>query len=182
MDPVLRQNLDNLMANDGQARQDALAYVMAATDQPVDWTYEVWDDLVRQTQHPELHHRAVATTLLCNLAKSDPQRRILTDLDAVMAVTRDKSFVTARHTIQALWKIGAAGQPQRQAIVERMAGRFADCAPEKNYTLIRYDLLVGMRKLYDAAPDEALRARALALIDTEPDAKYRKKYLTVWKK
>ena len=70
----------------------ALEYVMAATNQPVDWAYEVWDDLVKLMQGPHLHHRAIATTLLCNLAKSDPKRRILKDLPAIMAITLNLLF------------------------------------------------------------------------------------------
>ena len=109
MDAVMRHNIDNLSSDDGEVRYAALEYVMAATNQPVDWAYEVWDELLQLMHGPHIHHRAIATTLLCNLAKSDPKRRILKALPAIMAVTHDPSFVTARHTIQALWKIGAAG-------------------------------------------------------------------------
>jgi len=183
MDAVMRKNVDNLSSDNGQARYDALEYVMAATNQPVDWAYEVWDGLVQQIKSPNLHQRAIATTLLCNLAKSDPKRRILKDLDAIAAVLHDTSFVTARHTLQAMWKIGAAGQPQQKAVLAKFAERFAECASDaKHCTLIRYDILVSMRQLYDQVKDETIRAQALALIATEPDAKYVKKYLTVWKK
>ncbi len=182
MNAVLRKNVDNLSSDDGQVRYAALEYVMAATNQPVDWAYEVWDDLLMLMQGPHIHHRAIATTLLCNLAKSDPKRRILKALPAIMAITHDKSFVTARHTIQALWKIGAAGKPQQKAVLEQMGLRFADAAADRNTTLIRYDLLVGLRQLYDVVKDQGIRAQAMALIETEPDAKYVKKYMTVWKK
>jgi hypothetical protein len=53
---------------------------------------------------------------------------------------------------------------------------------EKNCTLIRFDILQGLRNLYDAVPDEGIRAKALAWIEIEEDLKYRKKYLTLWKK
>jgi hypothetical protein len=39
-----------------------------------------------------------------------------------------------------------------------------------------------MRNVYDAGQDEKIRAKALALIETEDDLKYRKKYATLWKK
>jgi hypothetical protein len=182
MDAMMRAHFDNLSSDDGQTRYDALEALMAATNAPVDWAYEVWDDLVQRTRHPDNHQRAIATTLLCNLAKSDADGRILKALPAIMAVTRDDKFVTARHTIQALWKIGAAGEAQRQAVLARTMERFVDCAAEKNCTLIRYDLLVGLRELYTAVPDEAIKTQALALIESETDSKYRKKYQTVWKK
>jgi hypothetical protein len=106
---------------------------------------------------------------------------MLKDFDRLVAVTRDERFVTARHTLQALWKVGAVSQQHQTLVVERLAGRFADCAPEKNCTLLRYDILAGLRQLYDAVKDESIRQRALALIETEPDPKYRKKYATLWR-
>ena len=38
------------------------------------------------------------------------------------------------------------------------------------------------RNVYDAGKDEKIRAKALALIETEDDLKYRRKYATLWKK
>ena len=66
-----------------------------------------------------------------------------------------------------------------------MAGleqRFHECVTEKNCTLIRYDIMQSMRNVYDVVKDESIRAKALALIETEADPKYRKKYAAVWKK
>jgi hypothetical protein len=106
---------------------------------------------------------------------------MLNDFDALLAVTRDERFVTARHCLQALWKVGAAGRPQQQKLVEGLTRRFQDCVAEKNCTLIRYDIIVDFRNLYDAINDETIRGQALALIETETDPKYRKKYATVWR-
>ena len=58
--------------------------------------------------------RAIAAHLLSNLAKSDPKRRMLEDFSSLLAVTRDERFVTARHCMQALWKVGAAGKQQQK--------------------------------------------------------------------
>jgi hypothetical protein len=127
-------------------------------------------------------HRTRAAQLLAGLAKSDPKQRMLKDFDAVMAVTRDEKFVTARHALQAAWKVGLAGKKHQVPVVDRMGKRFEECAAEKNCSLIRYDIEVGLRKLYDAAGDENIRKTALALIETEPDLKYRKKYARVWKR
>src|SRR5690349_9515217 len=106
MDAKTRKLLDDLASDDGDVRYKALTALTAATDKPVDWAYEAWDDIAKLMQSPNNHQRAIGTTLLANLAKSDPKKRILKDLDAIMAVTHDKMFVTARHTIQALYKIG----------------------------------------------------------------------------
>jgi hypothetical protein len=152
------------------------------TDQPVDWAYEVWDELLADLRHANGHQRAIAAQLLSNLAKSDPENRMLKDFDALLAVTRDEKFVTARHCLQSLWKVGAAGKQQQKLVVDRLASRYSDCAQEKNCTLIRYDIIQGLRNLYDQVKDETIREKALQLIETEEDSKYRKKYATVWKR
>jgi len=40
---------------------------------------------------------------------------------------------------------------------------------------------VALKKLFDESQDEKVRETALALIETETDLKYRKKYAAVWK-
>ena len=66
--------------------------------------------------------------------------------------------------------------------MEGLERRFKECITEKNYTLIRYDILQSMRNVYDTVKDEKIREKSLALIEAEQDAKYRKKYSTLWKK
>src|SRR3972149_5308486 len=120
MDRKTRANLDNLRSEDGNVRYEAFNAVLKATAAPVDWAYEVWDDLLQMTRDKNNHRRAIATQVLSNLAKSDPKNRMLKDFDAVLAVTRDERFVTARHTLQAIWKIGAAGKKQQELVVDRL--------------------------------------------------------------
>jgi hypothetical protein len=103
------------------------------------------------------------------------------DVHALLNVTKDEKFVTARHCMQSLWKVGVAGESQRKVLVDGLSARFRECVAEKNCTLIRYDILECLRKIYDVVGDEKLRAKALELIETEEDPKYRKKYATVWK-
>ena len=147
----------------------------------MDWAYEVWDEVVKNLKHSDNHNRAIAAQVLCNLAKSDPKERILKDLPALLTVTKDERFVTARHCMQALWKIGVVGEKQRKKLVEGLAGRFKECITEKNCTLIRYDITQSLRNVYVAVKDEKVKAKALELIETEDDVKYRKKYATLWK-
>ena len=181
MDDVIRAQLADLRSDDRAAQNAAFSAVLAATEIPVEWAYAAWDDLVADLRHPDNHVRAIAAQVLCNLAHSDPEQRMLRDFPALLAVTHDPRFVTARHCLQALWKVGAAGEAQQQMVVNGLADRFAEGEAEKNGTLIRYDIQIGLRRLYDAVGDAALRARARALIDTEADPKYRKKYAGVWK-
>ena len=89
--------------------------------------------------------------------------------------------MTARHTLQSLWHVGTAGKKQQAKVVTGLSSRFRECAAEKNGTLIRYDILQVLRRLYDAVKDEGIRKKALALIATETDPKYRAKYATLWR-
>src|SRR5262249_41746947 len=149
--------------------------VIAMTDNPVNWAYQIWDEVLTNLTHKDNHNRAIAAQVLCNLAKSDPEKRILRDFDALLNVTRDERFVTARHCMQALWKVGVSGKEQQQKYMDGLSFRFAECISEKNCTMIRYDILQSMRNVYDATKDESIWEKALALIETEEDLKYKKK-------
>jgi hypothetical protein len=183
MDKITRTNLDNLWSEDRDLQNKAFFYIIEATNRPVDWAHDVWDEIVENLSHKDNHNRAIAAQVLCNLAKSDPKNRIQKDFGALLAVTKDERFVTARHCLQALWKVGAAGKKQQKILVEGLERRFKECITEKNCTLIRYDIIQGLRKLYDAAAvkDEKIKEKALELIETEEDLKYRKKYASLWR-
>jgi len=181
LDEITRKHLDNLCSEDRALQNKAFFYIIEATDKPVDWAYDVWDDLVAALSHKDNHDRAIAAQVLSNLAKSDPENRMLDDFDALLAVTKDERFVTARHCMQSIWKVGAAGKEQQQKLVDGLAGRFNECSTEKNCTLIRYDIIVGLRKLYNEVGDENIRGKALELIEIEEDLKYRNKYANVWR-
>jgi hypothetical protein len=181
MDKITRMNLDDLRSEDREVQNKAFFSVIEATDKPVDWAYDVWDEMVASLSHKDNHQRAIAAQVLSNLAKSDPENRMLKDFDALLAVTKDERFVTARHCMQSLWKVGAAGKKQQQKLVDGLAGRFKECITEKNGTLIRYDIIQGLRKLYDVVKDDKVKEKALELIETEEDIKYRKKYASLWR-
>jgi hypothetical protein len=181
MDEITRTNLDNLHSSDRELQNTAFFSVLEMTNQPVDWAYQVWEELVQTLKHKDNHQRAIAAQVLCNLAKSDPENKMLQDFDMLLAVTKDERFVTARHCLQSLWKVGVAGKVQQQMVVDGLASRFNECIAEKNSTLIRSDIIQALRNVYDAVQDEEIREKALELIETEDDSKYRKKYERVWK-
>ena len=182
MDKLTRTHLDNIHSKDRELQNKAYFYILNVTEKPVDWAYEVWDEMVIGLTHADNHVRAIAAQILCNLAKSDPKERILKDFNKLLAVTKDERFVTARHCMQSLWKVGVAGKEQKKIYLDGLERRFKECIAEKNCTLIRYDILQSMRNVYDAVKDEKIRKKALELIETEEDLKYRKKYATLWKK
>jgi hypothetical protein len=174
-------DFDDLWAKDRQKQGLAFTAVLAETVEPVDWAYVVWDDLVAHLASEDNHDRAIAAQVLCRLAKSDPDSLLDRDFDALFAITRDERFVTARHSLLAMWQVGVAGPWQRERLLGALRDRFSACSIEKNCTLIRYDIAVVLKRVYDITADESARELALALIDAEPDAKYRKKYASAWK-
>jgi len=182
MDRLTRRLFNNLRSNDRVLQGDSFKRLLAITEKKVRWAYEVWDELVDGMRHKDNHVRAISTQLLANLARSDPKKRILKVFPAILAVTRDPRFVTARHTMLAIWKIGLPSPVHRRVVVAGLERRFKECATEKNGTLIRYDITQGFKNLYDAAQDETIKQKALALIETEKDLKYRKKHAGVWRR
>jgi hypothetical protein len=181
MDKLNRTHLDNIRSHEKALQNKAFLALIAATDAPVDWAYDAWDEILAGLTHKDNRVRAIASQVLCNLAKSDPKNRMLKDFDALLAVTKDERFVTARHTMQALWKVGVAGAKQQKKYVDGLARRFKECIAEKNCALIRYDICQSLRNVYDMVKDEKIRETALALIETEADLKYRKKYMSLWR-
>ena len=181
MDSKTKKHLDNLRSEERDLQNQAFFYILRATEKPVDWAYQVWDELVEGLRHKDNHVRAISAQVLCNLAKSDPKNKMQKDFPALMAVTKDDRFVTARHCLQSIWKVGASGKKMQETVVNAFAERFRNCAAEKNCTLIRYDIIQGLRNLYDEVKDEKIKQKALGLIETEQDLKYRKKYASVWR-
>ena len=181
MDKITRTNVDTLWSKDRELQNKAFFYILEATDKPVDWAYEVWDEMVENLSHKDNHNRAISAQILCNLAKSDPKNRMQKDFEKLLVVTKDERFVTARHCLQALWKVGTAGKKQQKMLVEGLERRFKECITEKNGTLIRYGIIQSLRKLYDNIKDGKVKEKALELIELEADIKYRKKYASLWR-
>ena len=173
--------MDDLRSSDRDRQNRAFQLLLQTTQEPVEWAYQVWDELLRALTQGDNRQRSIAGQVLCNLAKSDPKERMLKDLGALFAVTKDERFVTARHCLQSLWKVAAAGERQRKAVVKGLVQRFKECTSEKNSTLIRYDILAVLRRINDVASDADLRSTAETLMGMEQDPKYRKKYATLWR-
>src|SRR6266498_1146845 len=165
MDRVTQQHLDNLHCNDTEQRYASFQYIIQLTQQPVDWAYDVWDDMLGLLKTGDNHQRAIAAQLLSNLAKRDPKKRMLKDLDQLLSVTKDKKFVTARHALQSLWKVGIVNKELQNKLIAGLSGRYEECIREKNCTLIRYDILEVFRKIYNEVHDDEIKNISHALIE-----------------
>lgn len=181
MDSTIKTLFENLNDEDKDVQYEAFLELLEITNDKVNWAYEVWDRLLDDLTEGDNHQRSRAAQFLCNLAKSDPKKRILKDFPIVWAVTKDKKFVTARHSLKSIWKIALAGSEQKELVLNNLTDRFITGTDEKNYTLIRFDIIESLRKLYDEVKDEQVKQLALDLIEREDDPKYKKKYASTWR-
>ena len=172
----------DLWCDDREQQGKAFEQVLKSTAQPVDWAYDVWDELLKQLSDKNNRNRSIAAQVLCNLAKSDPAKRLLKDFPVLFDVVGDERFVTARHALQSMWKVGCVGKKYQELVLAALENRFSNCVTHRNFTLIRYDIVECLRKLYDATLDDDIQRRAQALIQLESDPKYKKKYSTLWPK
>jgi hypothetical protein len=89
MDKHTQNCIENLRSQDRNIQNQAFLEIQTLTNEKVDWAYEIWDGLKNDLTHPDNHQRAIAAQLLCNLGKSDPECRMLSDFSALMEVTKD---------------------------------------------------------------------------------------------
>jgi len=102
MNKITESNLQNLWSEDRELQNKAYTTLLNATEKPVDWAYEAWDELIEGLSHKDNHVRAISSQMLANLAKSDPKGRTFKDFDKLLEVTKDEKFVAARHCLQSI--------------------------------------------------------------------------------
>ncbi|RNA70074.1 hypothetical protein [Alteribacter keqinensis] len=181
MDEKTMQRFEPLEGKDKALQMEAFLELKSEADKKVDWAYDMWDELVLWLTDKDNHRRSRGAQLLAGLAAhSDPEDRILDDFSALWQVTKDEKTVTARHSLQAIWKVALGGDEQRKLLLSHLEDRFKDDM-QKHHTLVRYDIIVGLRELYIRTGDEGIKDAALSLIELEEDSKYKKKYRAAWK-
>ncbi|MCD7035104.1 hypothetical protein LRR81_12725 [Metabacillus sp. GX 13764] len=181
MDKAIHDSFEVFNSTDKTAIYEAYEHILKATEEKADWAYEVWDRLKAELTNADAHRRSRAAQFLSGLAISDPEKRILNDFPLIWKVTFDEKFVTARHSLQSIWKIALAGAEQKKLVLEYLADRFHSCTKEKHPAMIRSDIMESLRKLYEARTDEGIRELAMELIESETDDKQKKKLIKVWK-
>lgn len=181
MDRAIQEQFDGLYSEDRQVQYQSHMNILETAKQPVDWAYDIWDSLKEDLLAPDAHQRSRAAQYLPYLAISDPENRILADFPSIWARTYDEKFVVARHTLQAIWRIGLAGEQHRQLVLDHLVRRFRSCRDEKNSTLIRSDIQRNMRQLYNATKDDSIKQQALELVEEVENMKYQKRYRDSWK-
>lgn len=181
MDEKVRSLLADRDSGDREKAYQALQELFAMTESEVPWAYDVWDRMVADLSSSDNHKRSFAGQMLARLAVSDLDGRIFQDLPALVEATKDKRFVTARHVLGALWRVGLAGPDRARAVVDALEARFRECDQEKNGSLLRSDIVASLRRLAEATGDADIEERAHALIESETDEKARKKQRAAWR-
>ncbi len=182
MDVLTHAYFVNLDSDDWDLQYEAYQKILEITKREVTWAYEVWDELVEHLRHKDPHIRSRAAQFLAHLAISDPEERILDDFPKLWRVaTKDPKFVTKRHSLQSIWRVGLAGKKQKDLLLDHLIDWFKNCENEKNCTLIRSDIIQGLRNLHSEAPSSRLEHIAYDLIELETDEKYKAKYEKTWK-
>ncbi len=166
----------------GDGAFEALEALFSLTEGPVDWAYDAWPGLVQDLGSADNHRRSVAGAMLCRLAISDPEHRILKLMPLLERTIRDERFVTARHVLQGLWRAGVPGTSHADTVIDALERRFADSAPEKSGSLVRTDILECLGKLARFGQAARIDGTARSLIDTEPDTGAQAKLRAAWRK
>lgn len=177
MEKEILHLLSKLTEHDRNIQFKSYEELMKIIKEPVDWTYSVWEQLIKALTYKNAYVRAQAAQILCALAAtSDPEERVLEDFMKIWAITYDEEAVAAIQSLQSIWQIGLAGQVQRDLVVSHLARRFHTCVDEKQPTVIRYEIIVALKKLFDKTDDSKLVTIAKNLIEKEQDLKFQKKY------
>lgn len=154
----------------GPAAYDALVALFEATEGPVPWAYQAWDRLIEDLESRENGRRSFAAQMLCRLAISDPERRVLAIAERIASIMRDPSFVVARHATQTLWRAGVPDRESRDRFAGLLADRFRDCSGEKNARFVRTDVAESLGKLARFDATGAVADLAERAIGEESDA------------
>jgi len=176
MDENVKQCIANLASADDKVRFTALQTLLGLTENKVDWVYDAWDSLFEKLGDENSYQRSIAILVLCNLAKSDTERRLEDSVDLLLAHTKDEKFITSRQCLQNICKVAVVSEPTRGKIIEHLEKRYRECSEEPHYNLLRQDIVQSIAWLAEAGKDDTLITQWRAIISAEKEEKYRKKY------
>jgi len=176
MDNTTQKIFIDLKSSDDKIRLIALQSALNITENKVNWVYEVWGDLIDKLDNENSYQRSIGIMLLCNLAKSDAEKRIQKDLKTILKHTKDDKFITSRQCLQNIWKIASACIETKEPIIKHLKMRFTECSAEKHSNLLRLDIIQSIYKLYRVSGDKKLIEIMTNLIEEEKEEKYRKQY------
>lgn len=108
--PKVEHAIDGLASGDRAVQGPSYEFLSDAVAGKVGWADPAWNKLKPLLRHKNNRVRSIAGQVLCGLAPSASHSLVGHGLDELISVTRDERFVTARHVLLALWKVGV-GNP-----------------------------------------------------------------------
>ncbi len=181
MNQEIKELFAKLYEKDDEIRYPAFLKACELTGQNVDWVYEVWDQLTGMLRDENSFQRNITIKLLCNLSRSDSEKRLVGLLPELLTHTKDEKFITSRQALQEVWKIAWFVPETAAAVTAHLKQRFLECGEEKHANLLRQDALQSLVTLAELSHDEGLMAEAKQLIESEPEEKNRKAYQALMK-
>jgi hypothetical protein len=172
--------IDELGMGRRNSHGDIYQVLMREINHPVGWANKAWPPLADYLTHKDNRVRAIAGQALCNLSQSVLPDLIRRDLPALAKLTYDERFVTARHVLQNLWKVGVMDVQIRSDLLAILTKRFSSCAEENSVGIVRKDILKAMHTLFGITGDSRVQDAAEALILSEPDKMLSKAYHRAW--
>lgn len=162
----------DLSTKDDVVRKSALDKLMTLTGSRVDWIYDHLDTLCAKLDSENSFQRNIGAMLIANLAKSDGQGQLEGVISRFIAQMDDGKFITARITLQAAWRFGAASE----AYARRIAAGLIDALSSNRHlgthgNLIRLDAVTSLSEIIKAFPDAADIEAARLVISESCDAK-----------
>ncbi|HBP63226.1 MAG TPA: hypothetical protein DD730_02905, partial [Desulfosporosinus sp.] len=64
MNPLIKNAFETLKNENPELRTRAYGQILAASNQPVDWAYDVWDEMKSNLSHKNNHMRSIAAQVL----------------------------------------------------------------------------------------------------------------------
>jgi hypothetical protein len=166
---------------DRERAYQAFGELMGLAEARVEWSYQVWDEMVRELSHRDGQRRAFAAQLLSRLALSDPDNRMRGDFPRLAAVMRDPKTVTARHTLQSIWRVGLAGPDRIELVMDALTKRFRECASDKHPALVRTDVVASLGHLFRSTGDPRVVACVEQLLAIEKGKPARARQRATWR-
>ena len=137
---TIKQLIAQLYSKDKNIQGASYQTLMGLTEQVIEIDDEIWNSLLDILKNGNNTGRSIAAQVLCNLAKSDTKNRISKDLPKLFEAAKDEKFVTARHSLLALSKVGIVNDNLQKKVLDGLSKRFEESVEEKNCTIIRYDI------------------------------------------
>ena len=170
--------MERIKSKDDAERFAAFSELLVITEQKVTWFNEYKDQILEKLDDANSYQRSIGTMLLCNLAKSITDQKILDNImDKLVLMKDDEKFITQRQYLQNIWKVAIAGKKYEKIIVNQLSAEYCDCISKKHSNLLRLDIISSLVKIADKTESLELRKKIMELIDLENNEKDRKKYL-----